>query len=135
LDATIRPAEEGRRLAKEAAETLGLDEHWFDDGIRAFLSEHGTFAPLEIADMEAAARRHLRIVRASASYLLAMKCMACRPALPGYPGDRQDLAFLIRNMGLKSVEEVAAQVDRYYPFDGLSSKARVVVEDILAEQS
>ena len=86
VDAIVRPSEVGARLARQIAGQLGLDESWLNDDVRKFVSDGGTFAPLEIQELESSAKQHLRITRASASYLLAMKCLACRPDLPGWQG-------------------------------------------------
>jgi hypothetical protein len=132
VDAILRPAEEGRGLAKDVAQCLGLDEDWLDEGIRKFLSLQGTFAPLEIEGLETAARQHLKITRASAGYLLAMKCRACRPELPGWPGDQADIEFLLRKMNLQTTDQVDEYIERFYPGDALDLRARPVVERILA---
>jgi hypothetical protein len=61
--------------------------------------------------------------------------MACRPPLPGYPGDEADIAFLLRKMGIQSVQEVETILDKYYPCDGLPPKARAVVEALLTQRT
>ena len=101
-DAIVRPSEAANRLAKQVAEQLTRHESWLNDDVKLFLSDSGTFGPLQIQGLEAAAQRHLKIVRASASYLLAMKCLACRPGLPGYPGDMKDIQFLITKMNIRT---------------------------------
>src|SRR5438552_1003909 len=83
VDAILKPSDVSLRLAKEVADQLGLHESWLNDDVKRFVSDLGTFAPLQIAELESAAK-HLKITRASASYLLAMKCLACRSPLPGY---------------------------------------------------
>src|SRR5207247_4200355 len=57
IDAIVRPSEPGQRLAKAVAEELGLDESWLNDKVRLFVSDSGTFAPLEIQEREVSARR------------------------------------------------------------------------------
>lgn len=133
VDALMRPLEVCQRLGRRVAEQLGLQESWLNDDVRQFVSDQGTFAPLEIEDLEAAAKQHLRITRASASYLLAMKCLACRPDLPGWQRDVADIRFLIRKMGIATMEQVEQQINRFYPYEGLREQARVVIEEILAE--
>src|SRR6266699_1840762 len=95
VDVIARPSEVAERLARSVAGRLGLDESWLNNEVRRFVSDQGTFAPLEIQDLEAGAKCRLKITRPSASYLLAMKCLAARSALPGYPGDVEDIRFLI----------------------------------------
>jgi hypothetical protein len=134
VDATVQPGEVGARLAQQIAEQLGLDESWLNDDIRKFLSDRGTFAPLEIQELESSAKQHLKITRASAGYLLAMKCLACRPDLPGWQRDVGDIRFLVRKMGITTLAEVEQHVNRFYPYEGLHDRARAVIEEILGEQ-
>jgi len=107
------------------AQQLGPHESWLNDDVKQFVSDAGTFAPLQIEELEDAARRHLKITRPSASYLLAMKCLACRSALPGYPGDIEDLRFLIRKMEIRSLPQVEELVGRFYPYDALTPQALI----------
>jgi hypothetical protein len=131
VDAIVRPADVGARLARRVAEVLSLHESWLNDDVKRHVSDLGTFAPLEIDQLEATAQRHLRIARPSASYLLAMKCLACRSPLPGQAGDREDLRFLVRKMNLKTVAEVEAHLERFYPTEALTSEARAFIESVL----
>jgi hypothetical protein len=135
VDAIVRPADVAQRLAKDVAAELRLEPDWLSDNVKRFVSISGTFAPLEIQGLEESARRHLKITRPSASYLLAMKCLACRPSTPGYPGDVEDIRFLVRKMGLRTVAEVEAHIERFYPTDALTSESRAVVERILADSA
>lgn len=96
------------------------------------MSDRGTFAPLEVQELEAAARRRLKITRASAGYLLAMKCLSCRPELPGNRGDVSDIRFLIGKMGIRSMTEIEAHLDRFYPHDALTTQARAIIGELLA---
>ena len=66
-----------------------------------YTSIDGTFAPLQIQELETTAKQRLRITRPSASYLLAMKCLAGRASMPGFAGDLEDIRFLIRKMGIR----------------------------------
>src|SRR5438046_862773 len=57
VDAIARPSEPALRLAKRVAERLHLDPDWLNDNVKRFISDSGTFAPLEIQQLEAAAHR------------------------------------------------------------------------------
>jgi hypothetical protein len=133
VDAIVRPAEVAQRLTVQVARELDLPEDWLNDDVKRFVSILGTHAPLEIQELEAEARQHLKITRPSASYLLAMKCLACRSALPGYAGDIEDIRFLVRKMGLTSIEQVEEHISRFYPGDALTTESRAVVAGILQE--
>ncbi len=53
------------------------------------------------------------IKRPSASYLLAMKVMACPTPLPGYAADVADIAFLCRKMGIRTIAEIEKHLGRF----------------------
>ena len=89
---------------------------------------------LQIEELEAAAKRRLKITRASASYLLAMKCLACRPELPGYRGDVDDIRFLIRKMDIRTLEQIEQHMDKFYPRDSLTPRARDVIQGLLPKE-
>jgi hypothetical protein len=131
VDAIVRPSEVALRLAKDVAQQLGLHESWLNDDVKQFVSDAGTFAPLQIEEFEDAASRHLKITRPSASYLLAMKCLACRSGLPGYPGDIEDIRFLIRKMEIRTLAQVEEFLGRFYPYDALTPQARALIAGLL----
>lgn len=135
VDAMVRPSEVAERLARQVAGRLGLHESWLNNEVRRFVSDLGTFAPLQIQELEAAAQQHLKITRPSAGYLLAMKCMACRSALPGYPGDVEDIRFLLEKMNLRTLDEVERQIERFYPLNALTTQARGTIEALLARRA
>jgi hypothetical protein len=131
VDGVVRPSEVALRLAHDVAQRLGLHESWLNDDVKRFVSDAGTFAPLRIEELEDAARRHLKITRPSASYLLAMKCLACRSGLPGYPGDIEDIRFLIRKMEIWNLAQVEELLGRFYPYEALTPRARALIEGLL----
>jgi len=134
IDAIMKPSDVAFRLSKEVAQQLGLHESWLNDDVKRFVSDLGTFAPLEIAELEGAAKQHLKITRASASYLLAMKCLACRPALPGYAGDIEDITFLITKMGIRTLEQIDEHIARFYPHEALTTASRRVIAQLLPRE-
>jgi hypothetical protein len=97
-----------------------------------YTSIDGTFAPLQIQELETTAKQRLRITRPSASYLLAMKCLAGRASMPGFAGDLEDIRFLIRKMGIKTLEEVETHLEKFYRREALSPKMREALEGIVS---
>ena len=67
-----------------------------------------------------------------AAMMLAMKCLSCRPELPGNRGDVSDIRFLIGKMGIRSMAEIEAHLDRFYPHDALTTQARAIIGELLA---
>ena len=64
-----------------------------------------------------------------------MKCLACRLPLPGYNGDLDDIQFLIRKMGISTMQEVEAQIERFYPHVGLTLRARELIGALLPKRN
>lgn len=128
VDAVFRPPEIFRKAAAHIAEEMSLPPDWLNDGVKGFVSS----TPDCVAD-DLPQFPHLRIIRPSATYLLAMKCMAAR--VEGYDarGDKEDAAFLAKHLGLHSAEEVLAIVTRYYPADRVAIKTQYFVEEIVQE--
>jgi hypothetical protein len=131
VDALVRPREVGERLVLRVAHQIGLPDDWLNDGVAKFTSIVGTYAPLKVQELENKAARHLRITRASAAYLLAMKCLAFRPRLGPRTGDLEDLEFLIRKMGLRTVEAIEEVLDRFYPTEAFTPERHAVVVEML----
>jgi len=125
VDAVFKPPEIFRRLAAELAESMGLPATWLNDGVKGFLSASPEYTSEGLPQMS-----HLRVIRPSAEYLLAMKCMASRA--PGYDtqGDREDIAFLIDHAGLKSAEAVLGIVERFYPPERILPKTHFMLLEI-----
>ncbi len=127
VDATIRPKAEGLRLANFVAREMGLDDAWFNDEVWRFFAPVGARRklPLEIPG--------LKLYVATASYLLAMKALACRRPTPNRRGDLHDLKFLIRKMEIKSPRDIERHIDRHFPNDRPTDKQREIIQSIINE--
>jgi hypothetical protein len=129
VDALLRPGETARKLAVRVAEELALPEDWLNDNVRLFLAQKEAKRELKGDGFG----ENLRICVPTAQYLLAMKLRACRPPLPGYPGDFGDIRFLVKKMQIKSVREAAKIHDKFFPDDAISDVAREVVRAAIQE--
>ncbi len=123
VDAVVRQDQIGRKLAARVAAEFGLPDDWLNDDVKQFLAEKEAKRRLPEDEFG----EGLRITVPTSAYLLAMKLRACRPPLPGYPGDYGDIRFLIRKMGIKSVDAAEAIYDKFFPHDALAAEAREVV--------
>lgn len=65
---------------------------------------------------------HLRVLTPPPEYILAMKCMAARAGLDA--GDKEDAAFLIEHLGLRTAQAALTVVEKYYPADRIPAKAQ-----------
>jgi hypothetical protein len=127
VDAIVRPRDAGLKIASQVGREFQLPENWLNDDVKLFLAPHEQtrFLPQQF--------KGLHLTAPTAGYLLAMKALACRSALPGYEGDQEDLKFLIRKMEIKSVEEIQDTIDRYYPDDVLPAQDRAVLSELIQE--
>lgn len=123
VDAIVRQSEIAKKLALRVAQELNLPEDWLNDQVKQFLAEKEAKRQLTEADFG----EGLRVSVPTAAYLLAMKLRACRPPLPGYPGDYGDIRFLVQKMGIASVEAAEAIHDKFFPHDALSDTAKEVI--------
>jgi hypothetical protein len=128
VDAIIHPPEIGRRLAARVAQEKGWHDDWLNDDVRFFVSTVETRHSWTPPGLNAP---YLKISKPTAKYLLAMKVMACRKAIPGYSGDETDIAFLLRKMAIKNAAEVEAFVDQYFPDTVLPAATFAVIERLL----
>lgn len=128
VDGVIRPAEIGRKLARQVAREQALPEDWLNGDVAQFLSEREDRRPYPKKDLGPG----LVVTIPTAAYLLALKLRACRPPLPGYPGDEADILFLLRKIRPASREDIAAVFERFFPHDVLSLLAEDIVDAWLA---
>lgn len=127
VDAVIRPSREGLTLAAQVGRELGLPENWLNDDVKMFLAPAGQTRSLPW-DLPG-----IMLTAPTASYLLAMKALACRSPLPGYEGDLDDLRFLIRKLSIHSFEDIQKVIDKYYPDDAIAPEHFVLLKTILEE--
>ena len=129
VDALVRPASEAQRLAVVVAREQGLPPDWLNDQVKQFLSPREEKRPLDGDDFGPG----LRISVPTAAYLLALKLRACRPRLPGYPGDEEDIRFLLRKTRPRSVAAVEQTYERFFPGDAIGERAEALVAQVLKE--
>jgi hypothetical protein len=129
VDALIRPTEIASRLASRVGKELGLPDDWINDHVRLFLSEREAKRRLKGDEFGPG----LQVSVPTAAYLLALKLRACRPPLPGYAGDYEDISFLLHKMELRTLPEVEAVLERFFPQDELSDAQREVTRQLLKE--
>lgn len=127
VDAVLSPSKEGLAIARRVGRELGLPEHWLNDDVKLYLAPSGQMRtlPREVPG--------LVITAPTAGYLLAMKALACRNPLPGHEGDWEDLRFLLQKMNIRSVDEIQAWIDRFYPDDVLQPEHQRTLEILIEE--
>jgi len=129
VDAIFHPVEEGQRLVTRVARDLGLHDQWMNNDVKMFVADRESKRQLT----EFSAWSHLKISVPVSAYLLAMKAIACRDALPGFEGDQGDLRFLIKKMNIKSVAEIQEVIDKYFENEVLGSNNVRVLNKLIQE--
>lgn len=122
VDAFFRPARLIREAAARVATREGLPDSWLNDAVKGYLGSRGEYDPYLELD-------HLRVFVARPEYLLAMKCVALRLGLEFH--DLDDVRYLLRHLGLTTVDQAVAIVLRYFAEDQIPSKTRLALEELL----
>lgn len=123
VDAALVPGTEMRRAAEAVALREGIPGDWLNDAVKGFFSERGEFTVFEEFS-------NLVIYVPHAGYLLAMKCLALR--LGEEFQDLEDVKVLIREIGLRTVEEAESVLAAYYELSRYPARVRYVLEELLS---
>lgn len=108
-------------VTAEVARRLSLPRGWMNEQATVYLPAAPDEDAVVVHDSA-----HLTVSRASLPYLLAMKADAARPQ------DADDIRLLAAEMGLVTVDEVAAVHDRLLPEEPLTERKRRRVAEALA---
>jgi predicted nucleotidyltransferase len=127
VDSLFHPRKQVEAWAAQVAREQGLPSDWLNDDVRQYIAPKESLRSLGL-DLPG-----IRVTVPTASYLLAMKALAGRRALPGYEGDEADLRYLIKKMGIRSVEEIQEHIDQYFPDDVPSPEATALLKAIIRE--
>lgn len=126
VDGFFRPVREVRAAAARVAARAGVPSDWLNDGVKGFLSEHGSFQPFLELD-------HLRVMVAQPEYLLAMKCLALRIG-PEFH-DEDDVRYLLRYLNVESFEQALEIITRFYPLERFPQKTLYALEELVPRRA
>ncbi len=129
IDAIFYPVEEGQRLIAQVAKDLDLHDQWMNNDVKIFVADREIKRKLPQFNNWS----HLKISVPVSAYLLAMKAIACRDALPGFAGDQEDLQFLIKKMNVRSVAEIQEVIDKYFEDEVLGTSNIRVLTKLIQE--
>jgi hypothetical protein len=122
VDAVFEPDSHVLDAAQEVAKELGLPRSWLNNQASTYVSGRvGRGTP--VFD-----HPHLRVMTTPPEHLLAMKVRAARATR-----DASDVAVLLTHLGLHTIGAVEEVVAKFFPDEPLSTRSRMLVEDILAE--
>ena len=129
IDAIFQPVEEGQRLIAKVAKDLDLHDQWMNNDVKVFVADREIKRQLPQFN----GWSHLKISVPVSAYLLAMKAIACRDALPGFSGDQGDLKVLIKKMNIRSVAEIQETIDKYFEDEVLGAHNIRVLTKLIQE--
>ena len=101
----------------------GLPEDWLNDAVKGLMPDRSD--PIEGSTSFTAPGIHVGV--ASAEYLFAMKAQAARQET-----DADDLRCLMGILGIESVGEALALVERFYSPVRLRPTTQFLLEDLLS---
>ena len=130
VDGIFVPKQKFATLAAETGAEMGLPEGWLNDGVKGFLSPCGDFTDEEMPQFG-----HLRVLRPTAPYLLAMKCLAARVGGYDTSGDAEDVLALCRHLKLTDAGAILEIVGQFYPDTRIPVKTRYFVEELFPPAS
>lgn len=109
--------------ARIVADELGLPDWWLNEQASTYVAPDGDPTAPRVFDHPG-----FRVAAASPEHLLAMKVLAARRR------DSDDIRFLLRRLGLASVDEVLALCADVFPDEPVPDRARLILEDALEAQ-
>ena len=118
VDAIFAPVKYIRGAAGRIAERHNLRQDWLNYAVRMFVTEHPKRLLFALS--------HLTVHVPEPDYLLAMKALAGRVDTH----DRDDVAFLIRELRLQSAAEVSQIVAHYYPRKQIKPEVQAFIEEL-----
>ncbi len=125
VDAIFVPKSIVTKAISDVADQLNLPAAWLNDGVKGFVSAKEDFTADDMPDFD-----NLRVIRPSARYLLAMKCLAGRVGGYGERGDISDIKILCKHLACGTVDSVMAIVLEYYPPSQIPAKTQYLLEEI-----
>lgn len=123
VDAIFEPISAIRIAARRVGERNGLEIGWLNTAVEMFLAQHDKKIFMDLSN--------LKIFVPPADYLLAMKTLSARANTM----DRDDLQVLIRDIGLKSSDEVFQIVRNYYPHKEMKPASRSLIRELFDDHA
>lgn len=120
IDAIFAPTNEFYRIIKNIADEYSLPDDWLNPAVKGFVSaKHDVRLFWKLSN--------LTIYAASASYLLAMKCLADR----GDTRDAEDIRFLLRHLNIKGLDQALQLLEQYYPQSRVLPRTQYLLQELL----
>ena len=123
IDAVFEPKSLIYQIADKIADEQGLSKDWLNDSVKGFMSKNQDMRVFKNFS-------NLTVHVPSASYMLAMKCLAART---GASKDVDDIKFLLSYLGINSVDEAIEILGKYFPPSMILPKTKYLLMEIMEE--
>jgi hypothetical protein len=123
IDAIFEPKMRVYEIAYTMADEFGLPRDWLNDGVKGLLpdfQDSGRQFTVESGG--------IRVVVPSPEYLFAMKAVSARIGV-----DDDDVRLLGTRIGIKTVDEAYAVVEKFYRRERISAKASFYIQTIFQD--
>jgi len=102
VDAVFEPSRKIRDAASRIAVNHHIDDDWLNDGVKGFVAGHKQKILFNWSN--------LKVYYPEPEYMLAMKALSSRVDST----DKKDIQFLIKDIGIKSADDVFRIIEKYY---------------------
>jgi len=122
VDAIFEPVKYIRSAITKIAERHDLRQDWLNLAVKMFVVEHKKKILFDFP--------HLKVFIPTADYLLAMKVLAARADTE----DVSDIKFLLKELNLKQISQIAELIGKYYPKKEIKPETMFLLEEILEQK-
>jgi len=122
IDALYEPKDVINSIVNEIAQRNNLPNDWLNDSVKGFV---GANADVE----EFIVLKGLHVQTVTSEYLLAMKLMSARYGEKDY----DDIRFLLKKIGVTTVNAAFEIVQKYFPVNRIMPKTRYIIEEFITD--
>lgn len=120
VDAVFAPTSEMYAIIKNIADEYHLESDWLNPAVKGFVSRNHDVRLFKRLS-------NLTIYAASAEYMFAMKCLAAR----GFDSkDIEDIQFLARRLGIRTMDEALAVLEKFYPQNRILPRSQYMLQEL-----
>jgi hypothetical protein len=123
IDAIFEPKMRVYEIARTMADEFELPRDWLNDGVKGLLPDFD-----DSGSQFTVERGGIRVVVPSPEYLFAMKALSARIGV-----DDDDVRLLGTRIGIKTVDEAYAAVEKFYRRERISAKAGFYIQTIFQD--
>lgn len=125
IDAVFEPKSKIYDLIYEISEEENVPQDWLNDSVKGFISMRNEMIAYsgneEIGE-------NLNVMTPVPEYLFAMKAMSSRTE---HENEIEDIKFLIKEIGIKTVSQAEEIISKYYPSNMILPKTHYMLSELM----